>query len=230
VGPLGFIFSVFCPGYLGLNGVPSISGSMMKKALALAIIFFVALPPGCSKDDTTTVAEDGTITVSAGAVAHRDPSGNITVREASRGELDSLRTFRSEYDEIDNKYPGPSITENLPSFTVKEITEEGVFILEDGLKVKMSGIKCTANGADILNRFFDKESEEISFHKESTLPDGTVVAHVWMVDPSMPSIGNLSDTVVINKWCEVDYKNPSTYHQRYVGQAPLGVGPHILRY
>ena len=202
-------------------------GAMMKKIVFISItIFLFTTLSSCSRDDTTTVAEDGTITVSVGAVAQRDPSGNITVREATKRELESRKKFWNKHDEIDTKYPGPpipSITEPGPSFTVKEISEKGVFILTSGLKVKMNGIICATEGTDILNSFFDKETEEISFHQESTSPDGTILAHLWIIDPSMPSVLSLNDTVVTNKWCEVDYKNPSRYHQRYVAFSKLDI-------
>ena len=196
----------------------------MNKTLALSLtLFLITLPSGCSKDDTTTVAEDGTITitVSATATAIRDSSGNISVRDATKDEEDSITAQHNELRKIDNKYPVPKPSQNMDSFAVKEITENGIFILENDLKIKMDGITCSASGAEILNRFIDKDSEKLSFHEERKLPDGVIEAYVWVVDETIQSYAFLNDAVILSKWCDIDFENPSKYHQRYVALSKL---------
>jgi hypothetical protein len=192
---------------------------MKNFILFLTIIASFAVH-GCNNDDPKSI--------SASATALRNVSGEVVVRDATQAELDSIDSFYESIQKIDKKYPAPPTPLKRHTFAVKSITEEGVYILENNLHVKMSGIKCNSESVYFLRKFFEEETERLAYLKEKELPNGIIESYVWVVDSSMmndpdmkkysigPSFSGMNDTVILNNWCEIDPENNSRYLSRYV--------------
>ena len=174
---------------------------------------------GCNNEDPKTI--------SATATAIKNASGDVVFRDATQAELDSIDNFHENIQKIDKKYPAPPTPFNQDAFAVKSITEEGVYILENNLHVKMSGIKCSSESVFFLKKFFEEETERLAYLKEKESHNGIIEAYVWVVDSSMmndpemkkysigPSFSGMNDIVILNNWCEIDTESTSRYLSRY---------------
>lgn len=192
----------------------------MKKFILFYTIIATFTVHGCNNEDPKTI--------SASAAAVRNASGEIFVRDATQAELDSIDEFHENIQEIDKKYPAPSTPISQDTFAVKSITEEGVYILENNLRVKMSGIKCSSDSVFFLKKFFENENERLAYLKEKELYNGIIESYVWVVDSSMmndpemkkyingPSFTSMNDIVILNNWCEIEPENISRFLSRYV--------------
>jgi hypothetical protein len=168
-------------------------------------------------------------TISASATSTTNKDGEIVVREATKKEISSLDNFQSKIKNINNEYPPPALPTNRQTYKVLSISNDGVFSLDGGIKVKMSGIVCNQQGVAFIKKFFSEKDEKLSFLATETSGDGDYTpAFIWQVDTSLmndpkmkgiitgPSFSNMNDNVILNNWCEIDFENQSKYHQRYI--------------
>ena len=166
-------------------------------------------------------------TISASAAGTRNASGKIVVREATQEEIDSLDRGLEQIQKINSKHPAPPTPLNQETFTVISISAEGVFILENGLRVRMTGIKCNSTGINYLRKYFEEDTDRLAYLSEKTTSIDILDSYVWLVDTSLmndpdmkeysvgPSYSGMNDTVILSNWCEIDRENPSKYHSRY---------------
>lgn len=175
---------------------------------------------GCESNDPKTI--------SASATASRNASGEVVVRDATQSEIDSVKRFHGKIQKINEMHPAPPAPLKGETFVVRSITEKGVFILENNVQVKMSGIKCGPEGVKFIRRYFDENTERLAYQKEKQLSNGVVESYIWLVDSSMmndpemkgtitgPSFSAMNDTAILNNWCEIESDGTSRYHLRYV--------------
>lgn len=174
---------------------------------------------GCERNDQKTI--------SASTTASRNASGEVVFREATKYERDSIKRFHEEIQNINEIYPAPPTPLNKETFAVKSISENGVFILENNVQVKMSGIKCSPEGVKFLRKFFVDDTDRLAYQKEKQMKNGIVESYIWIVDSSMmndpemngiitgPSFSGMNDTAILNNWCEIDSMSGSKYLSRY---------------
>lgn len=191
----------------------------MKYLIIISIYFVTLLLLGCEGDTQKTI--------SASATATKNRSGEIVVRDATKKEIDSLGSFHEKIQKINMKYPAPPTPFKQETFAVQSITDEGIFILENGIQVKMSGIKCTAGGVYFIRKFFKEDTEKLTFLEEKQSSNGVKESYIWEVDYSMmnypemkefdmgPSFSGLNDNVILNNWCEIEPDGSSKYYSRY---------------
>jgi hypothetical protein len=187
----------------------------MKRVTVISciLVLLIMLNSGCSTNDNERV--------SASATAVRLPSGEVIAGDPDDRELASVEEFHQKISEINERFPIPGPLQGMENFKLKEITEEGVIILEDGQMIKMAGIKCTSSGTEMLHKFIGKSAVRISFHEERVSKDGYVESYVWLFNPSLESYTHLNDAVITNKWCEIDPTSQSEYIQRYLALSNL---------
>jgi len=174
---------------------------------------------GCENDDTKYL--------SATATAYKNSKGEVVVEEATVEEVDSLPEAFQKMKEIDSKYPAPPTPLKQETFAVRSITEDGIFILEDNLKISLSGIKCDSAGVHYIRKFFIEETERLAYLAEEETSNGTLESYAWQVDSSMlndpemkkydigPSFFSVNDLVIQNNWCGIDHSSGSRYISRY---------------
>ncbi len=191
----------------------------MKYLHILILIFISIIVLSCKNDKPETI--------SATAAGTRNVSGEIVVREATQEEKNSLERGIEQIQKVNKKYPAPPTPLNQETFGVISISEEGVFILENGLKIRMSGIKCNPTGISYLRKYFEEDTDRLAYLSEKTTSIGILDSYVWLVDSSLmndpdmkesiigPSYSGMNDTVILSNWCEIDRDNPSIYHPRY---------------
>ena len=192
------------------------------KQLLLTLIFILPLVLfGCDNDIQRTI--------SASATSAINEDGEIIVRDATKNEISSLDNFRRKIEKIDRQYPPPTLPLNHETYKVLSISNDGVFNLNGGIKVKMSGIVCNQQGVVYIKKFFSEKDEKLAFLPMETSGDGDYTsAYVWQVDTSLmndpemkgiitgPSFSRMNDNVILNNWCELDFENQSKYHHRYI--------------
>lgn len=167
--------------------------------------------------------------ISASATASKNKNGEIITRDATKAELNSLDDFQKNIGRINKKYPRPELPIKEQAYKVISISDNGLFNLENGKKVKMSGIICDAQGINFVKKFYRNKYELLAFSSPKTEnSDEYVAAYIWSVDSSFmhdpetkgiftgPSYSGMNDTVILNNWCEIDFKNQSKYHNRYI--------------
>jgi len=173
--------------------------------------------------------DDNQEEISASVTATKSKKGEIITRTATKTELNSLSDFKNNIERINKKYPRPELPIKLKTFKVISISNNGIFHLENGDKVKMSGIICNAQGIRYVKKFYSNKYERLSFSSPQAANSGEYVsAYIWSVDTSFmhapdakdiitgPSYSGMNDTVILNNWCEIDFKDKSEYHKRYV--------------
>jgi hypothetical protein len=192
----------------------------MKYYLLVPIIIITLAVLSCESNDPKTI--------SASATAYRNESGELVVRDATKAEIESIDRFYDKIQKIEKKYPAPQIPKNQETFAVSSINEDGVFLLENNLQLKMSGIKCSPEGLYFIRKFLDEDTERIAYAIEKESSNGIIEGYIWVVDSSMmnnadmkeykigPSFSGLNDTVILNNWCEIEYESASKYRSRYV--------------
>jgi hypothetical protein len=192
----------------------------MKYLILIHLLIIALTGIGCESNDPKTI--------STSATASKNTSGEFVVRDATQSEIDSVRRFHEKIQKINEMYPAPPAPLKGETFVVRAITEKGVFILENNLQVKMSGIKCRPSGVKFLRRFFEEDTERLAYQKENQLSNGVVESYIWLVDSSMmndsemkgaitgPSYSSMNDTAILNNWCEIESYGTSKFHSRYV--------------
>jgi hypothetical protein len=190
----------------------------MKNILIISTIFVFLILTGCDNNNPKTI--------SASATATRDKSGEVVVRDATKAEIDSINSFHEKIQKIEKKYPAPPTPLQKETFTVKSITEDGVFILENNVQVKMSGIKCTPEDVHFIRKFFKEDTERLTYLEERQSSNGVIEAYIWEVNSSMmndpemkqydvgPFFSGINDTVILNNWCEIEPESNSKYYLR----------------
>lgn len=191
------------------------------KYLKLIHLLMISLTViGCESNDPKTI--------SASATASRNASGDVVVRDATPSEIDSIKRFHEKIQKINERHPAPLTPLKGETFAVRSITENGVFVLENNVQVKMSGIKCGPEGVTFLRKFFVKDTERLAYQKENQLNNGIIESYIWLVDSSMkndpemkgiitgPSFSGMNDTAILNNWCQIESEGTSKYHLRYV--------------
>ncbi len=175
---------------------------------------------GCdNKEDTQTL--------SASATSYKNSKSEIVVRESTKSEVESLDKKLEKMQEIDDKYPVPSTPLQKKTYAVRSITEDGVFILENDLRLSLSGIKCDSSGVHFIRKFFADDTERLAYQRDENTSEGIIKVYAWLVDTSMmndpemkqygigPSFSGVNDMVIMNNWCEIDPNNLSKYTSRY---------------
>jgi hypothetical protein len=197
----------------------------MKQFKFIPFLLIVTLLLGC--DDSQTE-------ISASATATKNKSGEIITRDATKAELNSLDDFKKNIERINKKYPRPELPIKEQTYEVISISDNGLFNLENGKKVKMSGIICDAQGIFFVKKFYSNKNELLAFSSpEAANSDEYVAAYIWSIDSSFmhdpetkdiftgPSYSGMNDTVILNNWCEIDFKNQSKYHNRYIALSEI---------
>ncbi len=189
----------------------------MCKSIPTILIIITLL--GCDNNDKKSISFSET--------AYKNAKGEIVVRDATQKEIDSLNEGFKMMDKINSKYPTPPTPWNKKIFAVKSITDNGIFILENNTQVSLAGIKCGPRGVYFIRKFFEEDTEKLSYIAENETTDGIFESYVWLADLSLmkdpdekkyvvsPSFSSVNDMVIQNNWCDIDPESDSQYLSRY---------------
>ena len=134
------------------------------KQFLLELIFILPLVLfGCENNNPKTI--------SASATSAINEDGEIIVRDATKDEISSLDNFRRKIEKIDKQYPPPALPINHDTYKVLSISNDGVFNLDGGIKVKMSGIVCDQKGVVFIKKFYSEKDEKLAFLAKETSVD-----------------------------------------------------------
>jgi hypothetical protein len=137
--------------------------------------------------------------------------------------------------EIDEKYPGPEKPDiqNLEStnlFDVKRINNHGIILLENGVKLKLAGIKCSIEEIAvkyIRTSFLNTGASKLAYTLSGYTEDQYKYAYVWVIDSharglgfldkpnSGPSLTSLNEFLIITGLCKPIKQEKHLYHLRY---------------
>lgn len=195
---------------------------MKRRVYKIFILVFVFISFG-----TGIVAAADKKEVSASATAERSSDGTITSRPATTVEIEDLEQSWKRLKEIDRKYPGPQVPKNAKLLRVKSVDNNGNITLEDGLRIRLEGMKCSSETPEYLRRLLMGDMDRVAYILSSTRNDNPVSAYIWHAslsmtnDPEMkkfitgPSYSPLNEGALTSGWCTPERSPSNAYNDRY---------------
>ncbi len=208
---------------LPLSRQRRISNRYSSMKILSSILFAVLFLTGCDNSGS----KNSTKYISASACAKRLSNGEIV--DCTPSELNEKQQTSALYKimEIDEENPGPKQPDilnlgNTQLFNVKEISINGIILLENGVKLKLAGLECRNEEAVKYLRavFLNADASKLAYSLTGYTDGQYKYAYVWEIgslnEPDFgPTLSSSNETVITSGWCKPIKQEKHLYHSRY---------------
>jgi len=187
------------------------------------ILLAMLLSTGCENSDS----HNGVKYISASACAKRLSNGEIVDCTPSESKQEQQTSALYKILEIDKENPGPKQPDilnigNTQLFGVKEISNNGIILLENDVELKLAGLECSNEEAvRYLRASFLNTGDSKLAYSLSGYTDGQYnYAYVWEVgslgEPDFgPTLSSSNENLITSGWCKPIKQEKHLYHSRY---------------
>ncbi len=192
------------------------------KILSVILLTMLFLT-GCENSDS----KNSTKYISASACAKRLSNGEVVDCTPSESMQNQHTSFLHQIMKIDEENPGPKgpdilHLENTKLFIVKEVSNNGALLLENGIKLKLAGLDCMNEEAvKYLRAMYHNSGATKLAYLLTGYTDGEYkYAYVWEISLlNEPDIGPISsssnESLITSGWCKPIKQDNHLYHSRY---------------
>jgi hypothetical protein len=188
------------------------------------ILLTMLLLAGCENSDS----DNGAKYISASACAKRLSNGEIVDCTPSESRQRQQTSALYKIMEINKENPGPKQPDilnigNTQLFNVKEISNNGVISLENGIKLKLAGLECRNEEVVEYLRamFLNTDASKLAYSLTGHGNDRYQYAYVWEIgslnEPDFgPTLASSNETAITSGWCKPIKQEKHLYHSRYI--------------
>ncbi|MDJ0779144.1 MAG: hypothetical protein QNJ85_14845 [Gammaproteobacteria bacterium] len=201
----------------------------MLRIISICICCFIL---GCSE---TIDSEDGNLII-ASACAKKLSDGSIVECDPSSKPVGKYGSIILKVVKINKSFPGPEdpLTRGISKdqlHQVKEISVGGGIRLENGILLKLAGLKCESEEATryLEDVFLNRHKAKLYFQLTGYELNQYKYAYIWGVylnsdeqDSEISSAITPNEHVLIEGWCQPIPQENHRFHERYKRVAALG--------
>lgn len=189
------------------------------KILSIILLTILFLT-GCENSDSKNY-------ISASACAKRLSNGEIVDCAPSESMQNQQNSFLHQIMEINEESPGPKgpdifHLENTRLFNVKEISNNGTILLENGVKLKLAGLECRNEETVRYLRaiFLNTDASKLAYSLTGHADGQYKYAYVWEIgflnEPDIgPTLSSSNESLITSGWCKPIKQDKHLFHSRY---------------